>query len=175
MEEKIPVPIAEYYMIFGPALFDPRSLESEIERLAKEFEAHESGERQFIQRYKEIAARTKNPLVKFLLGLIISDEEKHHAVTHAMVTTLKADLSWTSPEGTLRGLGDWREEKDELLKPTEDFIRLEREGIKVYKEFIKASEGYYRGLFALLFQSMMHDSEKHVKLLEFLRNQLGEA
>ena len=179
--EKIPdfdyrVAIASGGMVSGPELSYPESPEiSEVERLMNEFEAHESQEGEFVQRYKEIAEKSKNPLTKFLLRLIISDEEKHHAVTRAMASTLKGDLTWTKPEHALRGLTDLPEEKGDLLKLTEDFIQLEKEGIKEYKKLIKASQGYYRGLFVLLFQSMIHDSEKHAEILEFLRERLKEA
>ncbi len=167
----------EYYVLYGQkesGAFEPPAI-SEVEKLMNEFEAHELRERSFIQRYKEIAVASKNPLVQFLLRLIISDEEKHHVISHAMVTTLKADLTWTSPEDALRGLYELEMGNDELLKLTEDFIRLEREGIKQYKQLIKTSRGYYRGLFSLLFECMIHDSEKHAEILEFLRGRLRKA
>lgn len=168
--------IPEIYTIDALELAQPGSLEiSEVERIANEFETHESQEAKFTQTYKEIAEKSKNPLVKFLLRLIISDEEKHHAVIHAIVSTLKGDLTWTKPEDSIRGLYNLREEKEELLKLTEDFIQLEKEGIKEYKDLIKACKGYYRGLFVLLLQSMIRDSEKHMEILEFLKQRLIEA
>jgi rubrerythrin len=179
--EKIPdldyrVAIASAGMLSKQELGSPESPEiSEVERLMNEFEAHENGEREFVQAYREIAEKTKNPLIRFLLRLIISDEEKHHAVTHAMASTLKGDLTWTKPEAAIRGLADLRQEQGELLKLTEDFIELEKKGMKEYKKLIKASEGYYGGLFVLLLKSMIHDSEKHVEILEFLRRRLRKA
>ncbi|MBI4489739.1 MAG: hypothetical protein HY694_11690 [Deltaproteobacteria bacterium] len=168
--------IPEIYTIDALELGQPGSLEiSEVERIANEFETHEIQEAKFTQSYKEIADKSKNSLVKFLLRLIISDEEKHHAVIHAIVSTLKGDLTWTKPEDAIRGLYNLREEKEELLKLTEDFIQLEKEGINEYKELIKASKGYYRGLFVLLLQSMIRDSEKHMEILEFLKQRLKEA
>jgi len=148
---------------------------SEVERLSNEFEAHEGHEGKFLLQYKELVKQTGNPLIKFLLQLIVSDEEKHHAVSHAMLSTLKGDLNWTKPEDALRGLYNLGAEKDKLLEVTEGFIEVERTGIKEYKKLIKESKGYYHDLFVLLFQSMVHDSEKHIKILEFLRQRLKEA
>lgn len=166
----------DYYTLYGVQLNEPESPEiSEVERLMNEFEAHESQEGEFVKRYKEIAEKTENPVVRFLLRLIVSDEEKHHAATCAIVATLKGDLTWTKPEGALHGLYDLGEEKEELLSLTEDFIQLEKQGIRDYKELIKASKGYYRGLFVVLLQSMIRDSEKHVEILEFLRQRLKET
>jgi rubrerythrin len=99
------VPVVEFYMI-GPELpseQNPQDL-AEVERLLKEFETHESQEGEFLQQYKDICGRVENPIIKFLLQLIIADEEKHHAITHAMAATLKGDLNWTKPKDALRGL-----------------------------------------------------------------------
>lgn len=168
--------IPEFYPMYGPGAVEGGSEEiSEVERLMNEFEAHESGEKQLLYRYKEIAEKSDNPLIKFLLRLIISDEEKHHAVTHAMVSTLKGDLTWTKPEDAIQGLYKLADGGEELLQLTEEFIEVEKGGIEEYKKLIKASKGYYRGLFALLLRSMVHDSEKHVEFLEFLRQRLKEA
>ena len=163
-------------LVGQPELQEPGPPEiSEVERLMSKFEVHETQEGTFVRRYKEIAEKSKNPFVNFLLRLMISDEEKHHAVLHAMVSTLKGDLTWTTQKDAIRGLYDLGDEKGELLKLTEDFIRLEKEGINEYKKLIKESKGYYRNLFVLLFQGMIHDSETHAEILEFLRQRLIEA
>lgn len=168
--------IPEVYSMYGLEAREPGSQElSEVERLLNEFEVHEGYESIFAQRYKEITEKTSNPLIRFLLRLIISDEEKHYAVTHAMVSTLRGDLAWTKPEDAISGLYDLGETKEELLRLTEDFIQVEKKGIEEYKKLIKASKGYYHGLFSLLLRSMVHDSEKHVEILEFLQQRLKEA
>lgn len=168
--------MATGFVAYGPETGALGSTEiSEVERVMNAFEAHESEERKFTRRYKEIAEKSKNPLVKFLLELIISDEEKHHAVTHAIVSTLKGSLSWTRPEDAITGLYELAEEKDELLRLTEDFIQLENDGIKEYKNLMKECNHYYRGLFTLLLKTMIDDSEKHVEILEFLRKSLREG
>ncbi|MGH7767775.1 MAG: hypothetical protein ACREQP_10000 [Candidatus Binatia bacterium] len=168
--------IPEIYAFYvKQALGEEAPALSEVERLTQDFEAHEIEESKFLAQYKEVAAKTHNPLVKFLLQMIISDEEKHHAATHAMAATLKADLNWSAPDGSIRGLFELGEEKDKLLQVTADFIRVEKEGIKKYRDLIKSSKGYYRDLFVVLFESMIHDSEKHIKMLEFLRERLEDA
>ena len=168
--------LPEFYTMYGAEFGKVESQQiSEVERLLNEFERHESQEGEYLKRYKEIAEKTQNPFIRFLLQHIVSDEEKHHATTSAIVSTLKGDLKWTSPEGAIRGLYDLKEVKNELLSLTEEFIQLEKRGIKDYKELIRESEGYYRGLFVLLLQSMIRDSEKHVEILVFLRERLNEA
>jgi len=166
----------QLYPLYAQELSEPEPQGiSEVERLMNEFESHEGQESDFTRRYKEISEKTKNPLIRFLLRLIVSDEEKHFAVTHAMASTLRGDLTWTKPEDALSGLYDPPENREELLRLTEDFLAVEKSGIEEYKRLIKASKGYYQGLFALLIRTMVHDSEKHLEILEFLRQRLKEA
>jgi hypothetical protein len=63
---------------------------------------------------------------------------------------------------------------DELLAVTEEFLDLEKAGLREYKMLLKESADYYQGLFQILLNSMIRDSEKHVELLEFLRGRLKE-
>ena len=148
---------------------------SPIERLLNEFEAHETKEEKSLEYYKKVMGDMPNPATRFLLQLIISDEEKHRAVIHAMVATLKGSLTWTKPAGSLEGGADSDAANGKLRDVTEEFIRIEKEGIKDYKSLIGESSGYYHGLFKVLMDSMIRDSEKHVELLEFLRGSLKTA
>ncbi len=148
---------------------------SDVERLLNEFEAHEADESKCLADYKEVAARTGNPTVKMLLQTIIADEERHHAITHAMAATLRGDLNWTDRDGVLRGLYELSaEDRKALVKTTDNFVRIEKSGIEENKRLLKASKGYYRDLFVLLLRSMIRDSEKHVEVLEFLRDRLRD-
>jgi bacterioferritin (cytochrome b1) len=148
---------------------------SPIERLLNEFEAHESKEEKSLEYYKKVLGDMPNPMTRFLLQLIISDEEKHRAVIHAMVATLKGSLNWTKPAGSLEGDTNLAKVNGELREATEEFIRIEKEGIKDYKTLIGESSGYYHGLFKVLMDSMIRDSEKHIELLEFLKGSLKTA
>jgi rubrerythrin len=148
---------------------------SPIERLLNEFEAHEAKEDHALEFYKETLAHMPSPLTRFLVQLIVSDEEKHRAVVHAMVSTLKGSLTWTRPADSLENTGDDTVSTKELRNVTDELIRLEKDGIAEYKTLVKASSGYYRGVFKILLDSMIRDSEKHVELLEFLKQTLKEA
>ena len=145
---------------------------SPIEKLLNEFEAHESNEEKSLEQYRSALGDIKNPVNRFVLQLVVSDEEKHRAVVHAMAATLKGSLNWTKPAGSLEGDRDSAAANRKLLAVTDEFIKLEREGIKEYKSLLKATEDYYHGLFKILISAMIRDSEKHVELLEFLRERL---
>jgi len=147
---------------------------SPIEKLLNEFEAHEAKEDRALEFYKQTMAHMPSPLTRFLMQMIVSDEEKHRAVMHAMVSTLKGSLTWTKPPDSLEA-GEPSSRNGKLREVTEQFIGLEKEGIREYKILVKESSGYYHGLFKVLLDGMILDSEKHVKLLEFLKESLKDA
>jgi bacterioferritin (cytochrome b1) len=148
---------------------------SPVERLLNEFEAHEGEEEKILKEYRKVAAETQNPLIKTLLQLIITDEEKHRAILHSMLSTLRGDLNWTRPEDAITGLYEIGAAKETLVHATDAFIRLEKEGMQECKELITESKRYHQGVFALLLRCMMNDSEKHIDILEFLKNALKQA
>ena len=148
---------------------------SPIERLLNEFEAHEAKEEKSLEIYRKALGELANPMTRFVLQLIVSDEEKHRAVIHAMAATLKGSLTWTKPADSLEGGGDLAAVNGRLRAATEELIRIEKEGIKDYKTLIEQSSGYYHGLFEILMNSMKRDSEKHLELLEFLKESLKSA
>jgi hypothetical protein len=148
---------------------------SQVEQLLNDFEVHEGKEERYLEDYRKALREVKNPANRFVLQLIVADEEKHRAVNHALVATLKGSLNWSKPEGSLEGDADDAAADAKLLAVTEAFINLEKEGIREYKTLLKDSAGYYHGLFKILVNSMIRDSEKHIELLEFLRQRLTRS
>jgi rubrerythrin len=156
-------------------LMKPSEGISPIERLLNEFELHETREEKSLEIYRNIMGDMPNPMTRFLLQLIVSDEEKHRAVIHSMIATLKGSLTWTKPKDSLEGGTDRSQVDGKLREATEEFIRVEKEGIRDCKRLIEESSGYYHGLFKVLLDAMIRDSEKHVELLEFLKTSLKAA
>lgn len=148
---------------------------SQIEQLLNEFELHEAKEERFLEDYRNALREVKNPANRFVLQMIVADEEKHRAVSHALVATLKGSLTWSKPQGSLEGEADDPAANAKLLAVTDEFINLEKEGIREYKTLMKEAAGYYHGLFKILVNSMIRDSEKHLELLEFLRQRVAQA
>ena len=168
--------ITEVGALFNVGVNRPGSPEiSPVERLLNEFEAHEVKEEKSLDEYKKLARKFPNSFARFLVQLIVADEEKHRAVIHAMIATLRGSLTWTRPEATFEGSTDRDSTNGRFRLETDSFIELEREGIWHYKILAKESTGYYHGTFKTLLESMIRDSEKHIELLQFLKENLKES
>jgi bacterioferritin (cytochrome b1) len=152
----------------------PESI-SAVEKLLNEFEAHEAKEEKNIEEYRKALAGVKDPATRFVMQMIIADEEKHRAVTHSLAATLKGSLNWTRPSSSLEGTADEAGTNRKLADYTDEFIELEKAGIREYKQLLKESSGYYYGLFNVLLQAMIRDSEKHIELLDYLGRRLKAA
>jgi hypothetical protein len=75
----------------------------------------------------------------------------------------------------IEGADSLGEEKNKMLKLTEDFIHAEQKEIGQYRKLARATKKYYQGLFTVFLAAMIHDSKKHVEILEFLRKKLKAA
>jgi rubrerythrin len=145
-----------------------------VQHLMNEFKTHESDEAEWLKIYQKIADESEDPLVRFLLSLIIADEERHHQIIDRMISRLKDDLAWTRPERIPQKKRVAGAKKAGLRATLERFLEVERKGIQGYERLSKASEGLDQDLFGLLCRTMVHDSVKHIDILEFLRLRLRE-
>ena len=147
---------------------------SSIQRLMNEFQTHAAHEERWLSSYREIAKKTIDPQIRFLLDLIVSDEQRHHELTERMISKLKDESAWNPSARVSPRAGETREAAKGLLASVENFLDAERKGIKEYERLKKESRGLYRDLFALLFTTMIHDSQKHMEILNFLRAKLKD-
>jgi hypothetical protein len=54
---------------------------SSVQRLMNESQSHAIHEERWLSSYRELATETTDPKIRFLLGLIVGNEEKHHELT----------------------------------------------------------------------------------------------
>lgn len=147
---------------------------SSVQRLMNEFQSHATQEERSLSSYREAANETNDPQIRFLLGLIVADEERHHELTARMIAKLKDELAWTRSTGVRRTAGENGERAKRLLVSVENFIAGERKAMADYARLKRDSRGHYRKMFALLYTTMIRDSQKHVDILNYLRVKLKQ-
>ncbi len=139
--------------------------------IAHAFSAHVRDERYVLARYEELAATTADPGTRFLLEVILEDERRHHALferlgASATGTTAQASAVPGPPDPEPEHLA-------ELLEQTRRFLEIERDdaaGLKSLARELKP--GSQETMWRLLVEIMELDTEKHIRILEFLRHRL---
>jgi rubrerythrin len=148
---------------------------SSVQQLMTEIHSQTIQEERLLSTYREIAQESTDPLIRFLLGLVVADEERHHELTSRMISRLRDELS-LSRAGTPQRRASRRSGKAEpLIRSLDLVIEAERGAIQEYEKLKQESEGLARDVFALLYSTMIHDSQKHVGILEFLRARLSKT
>ncbi len=147
---------------------------STVERLLDNLEAQERSERELLDDYSNAAAQMPDRGVRFIMGLILEDEARHHRLMAAMAEDIRSSVEWLHKEGvpSITAAGDAR---DKLLASTDRFLEIEHESIDDLKELKKAVKNLNTGMLEMLVESMEADTHKHIGMLKFVRKQLAES
>lgn len=139
------------------------------QRIIDQLHEHMDTERDALTRYGELAENAPDGHVRFLIRLILDDEIRHHKLFAEMVEHLQRELDQRGPAS----LPEMRRtmDRDELRKQTDVLLELERDDLKelrqLRKEITKVADTRW---WAVLLDIMDADNRKHIKILEFVRD-----
>lgn len=171
------VPEAEVAAAIGPtspALTQGPDELSPYEHLLRALESHIGAERNALSHYRQLAEGSGDPVVQLVMGIILEDEERHHALMRRLATRIQDDLYWKRSSEALP-VGSPGNASADDLEELKTFILSEQSGIRELQEFSKQSEGLYQGLPSELLEMMVLDSQKHERLLRFLFHRIATA
>jgi hypothetical protein len=146
---------------------------SVLHHLIQEFRGHAVDEERCLELYRRVAEDSEEPTARFLLDMIIADEERHHDLLDRSIAGLKDDLGSTRA-GRSAIPRAHRTGERELALMVERFMSVERAGIRVCEKLKKTSRRFCRELLALFCEAMIYDSLKHIAILKFLQTDLKE-
>ena len=146
-----------------------RDLDYEILHM---LETHGAREGAALDAYQRVAAdTTAGPGVRYLVNLILEDEVRHHRVFDEMANQVRSFVDETDIQPRVPALV--AHDDPALLAETRRLLEFERQDAKELKELRKALKGRPRSsLQPLLVDMMLHDTAKHIAILELIRNQL---
>src|SRR5207248_3770178 len=125
----------------------------------------------FLEQYDELAGRVGDDGIEFLLRLILDDERRHHMLFEEMMRAVSGGA-----DGIPAPPAPGETVARSLLEPTERFLEAERDDQaqlrRLRKELKPAREDT---LWPLLVEMMEIDTEKHIRILEYLRRRLRNA
>ena len=135
-------------------------------------ETHGAREGAALDAYQRVAAdTTAGPGVRYLVDLILEDEERHHRVFAEMANQVRSFVDETDIQPRVPSLVAHHDPA--LLAETRRLLEFERQDAKELKQLRKALKGRPRSsLQPLLVDMMLHDTSKHIAILEMIRNQL---
>lgn len=137
--------------------------------LLEMLQAHEAEEADVEQAYRQLAEQINAPDVRFLINLVLEDEERHHRWLGQLANSVKAlavddhnpDIPWV---GRL-------DDKDELRAATKRFLNIERQDAKGLRHLMRELHDVEETtLWALLVKLMLLDTEKHIEILRFIEH-----
>jgi hypothetical protein len=139
------------------------------ESLLRHFSEHVEGERELLERYAEF--RDSGPEhVRYLVGLILEDEARHHRLFRELVNRLKSDIDFRDYGPQVPYLDKAGADRESLLEATQRFLDFEQEDGKSLERLQKELRPVRdTTLFSLLVELMQLDTKKHIAILKFIR------
>jgi hypothetical protein len=136
------------------------------ESLAATFERHATEEGKILAQYGALAETLGDSPARFLIKLILTEEELHHELLRATAKWLR-EHSAEAESPVPPGGG-----ADELLRRTEQLQRHETDTIEACRRLRADLSGTGGELLASVLDVMAMDSEKHHRLLTTVRKMI---
>lgn len=130
---------------------------------------HVANEAEALQAWDELAARSPEPHVRFVAGLIVEDERVHHELLAEMLERVRSDAQWQTTEPAIPWV---RAPKDRqtLFLAIENLLRVERSDLRRVRALRRGLRAQRRtSLLWALADLLGSDTRKHLRLLKFLR------
>lgn len=137
-----------------------------------QFASHVRQETAFLEQYEELVEEVGDPGIAFLLRMILADEHRHHELFEEMSRAAlgESDAAVPAPPAPDRDMAA------ALLVPTERFLDAERDDQQTLRRLRKELKPARDDtLWPLLVEMMEIDTEKHIRVLEYLRQRLRAA
>jgi hypothetical protein len=112
-----------------------------------------------------------SPAFRFLAGIILEDERRHHALFATLAETIRHGASMQPGEAPVPSLAGLRADRDRIVPLTDELLQVERDDARVLKDLGHQLKDYRdTTMWSLLVQLMEDDTAKHIKILQFIRD-----
>jgi hypothetical protein len=143
-------------------------------RLYGHLTEHVSSEAELLASYRQLAEAPDTPeAARYLIRLVVEDEERHHRLFHEMTAALGNGFGWTHDAAAVPELqrGSAHQALEEV---TARFLAAERADQKQLRALRKELRPFRdTSLWALLVELMQHDTAKHIRIFTFLRDHVA--
>jgi bacterioferritin (cytochrome b1) len=154
----------------------PQGLSVFEEKLYRRLADHVSSEADLIASYRELAEAPDTPeAARYLLRLVVDDEERHHRLVREIALALGNGIAWRHDPDAVPGL-PYSKPDPALEKITNRFLAAERADRKQLRALRKELRPFRDTTsWSLLIELMEHDTAKHIRLLTFVRDHVARS
>jgi len=138
---------------------------------------HGAREGAMLAEYQQIAEDdSTSPAFRYLAQMILDDERRHHALFDDLATTIRQTAEFRDEDLPIPSLAGLRRDRDRIADITERLLNSEREDSRTLDDLRKKLKDVRdTTLWDLLVEIMQHDTDKHIKILRFVRDHAKHA
>src|SRR5690242_19679405 len=118
------IPPAVIGLVPSPLSEPPSDQKSPIEQLFAQLEAHEREEEDVLKDYQAAAKEAPDAGFRYLMGLVLEDEERHHRLSKAMADEVAQSLNWLHGQRPLPAVHSTDDTRQIMLRQTERFLHI---------------------------------------------------
>jgi hypothetical protein len=131
---------------------------------------HVATEHDILDEYRVLAAAEPTTFVTYLARMILSDEERHHQLFNDLAETVKAFAEFRYQDEPIPSIPHKLPDAAGVVEQAERFLTIERDDLAELRHLKKRlKEVKDTTLWDLVISLMEMDTEKHIKILEFVR------
>jgi hypothetical protein len=141
-------------------------------RILEMLETHGAREGSALEAYRRVSQESDaGPGIQYLVKLILEDEERHHRVFAEMANEIKSFVWEVDVEPRVPPLVPTSDER--LLAETRRLLAFEKQDARELKALRKELKHAPKSsLHPLLVDLMLHDTAKHIAILEHIESRL---
>jgi hypothetical protein len=145
--------------------------------LARHLEEHLAEEGRLIKAYEELRHRAEGH-VRYLIDLVLEDEHRHHRVLDEMCNRVCGDAALRDRPDSVPRVRRGHDPmlRAELLETTTRFLAIEREDARALQRLRRELKPLSETTaLPLLVELMELDTRKHIRVLEFIRDNAAKG
>lgn len=135
---------------------------------------HVATEGAILDEYQRLAEDPSgSPAFRYLAGLILADERRHHQVFNDLAESIRQMGELRLEDEPIPSVHGLKADRERVIATTEHLLATERADARELKELAKKLKDVRdTTLWGLLVELMQDDTAKHIKILQFIREQV---
>jgi hypothetical protein len=145
-------------------------------KLYEHLTSHEESERSLLVEYQEAADGSGSPAFRYLCGLIVEDEIRHHRIFRELASALRTDAELRPEAPEIPRLDRWGPDASRVVELSRALLERERSDARELRRLAAHLKGLEEDtMWHLLVRLMEMDTAKHVAILEFIEDRARKA